>query len=86
MDIIPPDDISDYYGKLELPHKSSVTNLVMAKSYISVTSNEEGQVIMDWQAAQPMSMHLILGIIGTGRSEFGRLWLDELKSKISQMP
>jgi hypothetical protein len=85
MEIIPPDDIAIYYGKLSEEQKSAVTNLTMAVSYISVTGREDGQVIMDWHAAQPMSIHLILGIIGTGRSEFGKLWLDELRNKISQI-
>jgi len=85
MDIIPPDDITLYYGELEESRKSAVTNLINAESYISVTGNESGQLMMDWQAAQPMSVHFILGIINTGRSEFGRIWLDELRNKIFQI-
>ena len=87
MDVIPVDDIGLFYAELSNEQKSAVTNLIQAGAYILVTAHDpEGKrVIMDWHAAQPMSMHLILGILGTGRNEFGRLWLEELKNKLSQM-
>jgi len=87
MEVIPLDDIMEAYGTLSEEHRSAVTNLMKAESYISVTARgpKGKQVIMDWQAAQPMSMHLILNIVGIGRNEFGRLWLNELRKKLSQM-
>ncbi len=87
MKAIPPDDILEVYGKLSNDKKLAVTNLIHAGDYVAVCARDKKgkNVTLDWQASQAMSIHLILGVIMTGRNEYGRLWLDGLKSKISQI-
>lgn len=87
MEYIPADDISIEYAKASEEKKSAVTNLLRGEAYLSVVAyDERGEsVTLDWQAGQALSVRLVMGIIMTGRSEFGRIWLDDLKTKISQL-
>jgi len=87
MKVIPPDDILEVYGKLSNEKKSAVTNLIHAGDYVAVCAcDKEGKkVTLDWQASQAMSIHLILGVIMTGRNEYGRIWLNGLKREITQI-
>lgn len=84
---IPPDDILEEYGKLSKDKKSAVTNLIDSVAYLLIGSNDTqgNDVSLDWQANQAMSIHLILGIILTGSKEYGRIWLEALKNKISRI-
>ncbi len=81
------DDIAEEYMKLPEDKRSAVTNLMQSEAYLSVCCHDKKgkDISLDWKADQGMSIHLIMGIILTGRSEFGKLWLNELLSKISLM-
>jgi hypothetical protein len=86
VEIIPPDDIATEYGRLIPEQKSAVTNVVRAARLICASSRTpEGEVVLDWQAEQSTAIHFITGMIMTGRDQFGKLWLDELKNRLSQM-
>ena len=87
MDAIPTDDIMEKYGRLSREKQSAITNLMGSESYLLICAHDErgNEVSLDWQANQGMSIHLLMGIIMTGRSEYGRLWLENLKEKISQV-
>lgn len=87
MEITPLDDIMEVYGKLSKEKKSAVTNLMKSDTYIAACAHDaKGKhVTLDWQGNQAMSIHLIMGMIITGRNEYGRIWLDDLKNKLSRM-
>lgn len=88
MDYIPLEDVAYAYAKLSDEKKSAVTNLIRGDEYVSIVGhNNKGEhsVTLDWQAGQVASIHLIAGAVMTGRSEFGRLWLEELNNQLSQI-
>lgn len=87
MEAIPPDDIMEKYARLSHERQLATTNLMSSETYLVVCAHDEKgkDVSLDWQANQGMSIRLIMGVIMTGRSEFGRLWLEDLKKKISQV-
>ena len=87
MEKVPVDDIMEVYGKLSEEKKVAVTNLMRSAFYVTVCAhNTEGnKITMNWQANQSMSIHLIMSTVVIGRNEYGRLWLDDLKSKLFPM-
>ncbi len=87
MNEIPTDDIMEKYGVLSQEKQQAITNLLKSTSYLSICAQDKkgSEVTLDWRANQEMSIHLIMGAILTGRNEFGRLWAEHLKKKISQM-
>jgi hypothetical protein len=87
MKTLPLDDIMEEYGKLPMEKRSAVTNLICSNNYVSVCSqDEQGEVIsLDWQANAGLSIHLLIGVMTVGKNEYGRLWLEDLKNKLSQI-
>lgn len=84
---IPLDDIMEEYGKLPTEKRSAVTNLIYSNNYVSVSSSDEqgGDISLDWQANAGLSIHLLVGVMIVGKNEYGRLWLEDLKNKLSQI-
>lgn len=84
---IPMDRIAEAYFGIPEDKKSAVTNLMESEAYLSICSHDEKgkDITLDWKGDPAMSMHLIMGAIITGKTEFGRLWLKELQSKLSQI-
>jgi len=83
---IHPDDIMEEYLKLPEDKQSAVTNLIQSDTYVSIGCHDKKgkDITLDWKGDPAMSLHLIMGAILTGGKEFGRLWLKELQSKLSQ--
>jgi hypothetical protein len=75
------------YGKLSKDKRSAVTNLICSNNYVSVCSHgEHGKDIsLDWEAGAGLSIHLLVGVMIVGKNEYGRLWLEDLKNKLSQI-
>lgn len=81
------DGIAEAYFGIPEDKKSAVTNLIQSEMYLSICSHDKKgkDISLDWKGNPAMSMHLIIGAIITGKTEFGRLWLKELQSKLFQM-
>ena len=87
MDVIPIDDIAEEYMGLTEEQKSAVTRLVRSEACISMCASDvKGKDLsIDWNASQGMAIHLILGMLSVGKQAYGEVWLNELKTKLSQL-
>jgi hypothetical protein len=79
-------DIAEKYIWLKDDKKLAVTNLIESDAYVSICCHDKKgkDISLDWKGDPAMSLHLIMGAILTGGKEFGRLWLNELQSKLSR--
>jgi len=84
---IPLDDIMEEYGKLPQEKRSAVTNLICSGNYVLACSHDEHgkDVSLDWEANAGQSLHLLVGVMVVGKNEYGRLWLEDLINKLSQI-
>lgn len=85
MEKVPVDDISLLYGKAPDELKIAVTNLLISTSHLCLTVGCDSDIALNWRANPSESIHMLLGIAATGKGEFGRLWLEELKSQMNQL-
>jgi hypothetical protein len=87
-EVIPVDDILEVYGKLSIEKKAAVTNLARSRAYLlsCLIKKKRGYTsAFDWWADPTRAIYLLSEIISLGRNEFGKIWLDVLKKKISRM-
>lgn len=77
---IPVDDISLEYAKARESVQVGITAL-LRNPHICGMSDEEGVMVL-WEASPELSLQIIASFINLGEREFGRIWLEELASRV----
>lgn len=73
------------YAALSSAKKKAVSYLIRSEKYVSGSSGKDGGVYLGWEANPFDSIRMISVMAQIGTKEYGKQWLEELKSRISQL-
>lgn len=82
-DSIPIDDVSLIYADASPEVRSAVSMLLRYETFISITADDDGGVIINWHSNPGRAIAMLVGAIATGTREFGDVWLHGLLEYIT---